>query len=268
MKEFGRKPKGFLKKHKSTSWGGVAGWYDDYLERNEDSYQRQVILPNLLRVLGIRRGTRVFDIACGQGFFTREFARLGARAIGADISKELIEYARAHSPREIVFYVSPAHQLSFAPAGEFDIVTIVLAVQNIQNISEVFAEAARVLRPAGRLVLVLNHPVLRVPKNSSWGWDARTNTQYRRIDRYLSAERVGIVMHPGKKNSEQTVTYHRSLQDIFRALLKNGFAVAKLEEWISHRKSQRGPRQKNEDVARKEFPLFLMLEARKFISLQ
>ncbi|MDO8561177.1 MAG: methyltransferase domain-containing protein [bacterium] len=263
MKEFGKKEKWFLKKKKSTSWGKVAGWYDDYLEMNEDSYQRQVILPNLLRVLEIRRGARIFDVACGQGFFTREFARLGARVMGADISRELIEYARAHSPREIIFYVSPAHQLSFVRAGGFDIVTIVLAIQNIQNISEVFAEARRLLKPSGRLVLVLNHPVLRVPKNSSWGWDTRTNAQYRRIDRYLSTEKVDIVMHPGIKNSEHTISYHRSLQNIFGPLSKNGFAVSRLEEWISHRKSQKGPRQKVEDIARKEFPLFLMLEARK-----
>ena len=69
-------------------------------------------------------------------------------------------------------------------------------------------------------------------------------------------------MHPGEEKGEQTISYHRSLQDFFKALSKNNFAVSKLEEWISHRESQEGPRQKAEDIARKEIPLFLMLETR------
>ena len=41
----------------STSWGPVAKWYDEYLGQ-EDTYQAQVILPNLLRLLSIKKGER------------------------------------------------------------------------------------------------------------------------------------------------------------------------------------------------------------------
>jgi hypothetical protein len=44
---------------------------------------------------------------------------------------------------------------------------------------------------------------------------------------------------------------------------KNGFAVSRLEEWNSNRKSQPGPRSKAEDKARKEIPLFMFMEAIK-----
>ena len=70
-------------------------------------------------------------------------------------------------------------------------------------------------------------------------------------------------MHPGMKDSEETISYHRSLQDFFKAFSKSNLAVTRLEEWISHKKSEQGPRQKAEDLARKEIPLFLMLEAKK-----
>ncbi len=40
-------------------------------------------------------------------------------------------------------------------------------------------------------------------------------------------------------------------------LAKHGFAVTRLEEWISNKKSQKGPRVTAEDKARKEIPLFL-----------
>ncbi|MEK7647259.1 MAG: class I SAM-dependent methyltransferase [Patescibacteria group bacterium] len=250
------------RKSKTTSWGEVAEWYDVYLEGDTDSYQRQVILPNLLRVLNIARGERVLDLACGQGFFAREFAKLGAKTAGADISPELVKIALQRSPESIDFHAMPAHKLSFARNGEFDAVIAVHALQNIENINEVFAEVRRVLAEGGRFVMVLNHPTFRIPKRSSWGWDEKIKTQYRRIDRYLSSEKVAIEMHPGEKVGERTFSYHRSLQDFFKALIKNGFAVSRLEEWISHKKSGRGPRQIAEDTARKEIPLFLMLEAK------
>ena len=68
-----------------TSWGKVAGWYGEYLG-NEDTFQTQVILPNLARILAPQPGTRILDLACGQGFFARAFAEAGAEVVGADIA--------------------------------------------------------------------------------------------------------------------------------------------------------------------------------------
>jgi len=244
-----------------TSWSAVADWYDTYLEVTPDSYQAMVIAPNLLRVLALKKGEQVIDIACGQGYFTRLFAEAGAVATGADISKELIAAAKKRSPK-IDFDVAPAHQLSFAKDASFDAATIVLAIQNIENIADVFAEVKRVLKPGGQFVLVMNHPAFRIPKRTSWGWDESKKTQYRRVDGYLSAAAIPIDMHPGATKGAQTLSYHRSLQDFFKALTKSGFAVTRLEEWISHKKSEKGPKQKAEDIARKEIPLFLMLEVK------
>lgn len=247
-------------KKRDTSWGGVADWYDDYL-KNEDSYQTQVVLPNLIRILSISKGETILDIACGQGFFASAFTEAGATVTGADIAKPLIEKAIATYPR-VTFHVAPAHQLTFAANGTYDSATCILAIQNIEHMSEVFAEAARVLKKGGRLILVLNHPAFRIPKRSHWGFNSEKSIQYRRLDGYLSGSTVEIEMHPGKDTGEKTISYHRSLQEIMKALAKNGFAITRLEEWISHKKSEPGPRQKAEDLARKEFPLFLMLEAR------
>ncbi len=167
-----------------SSWGKVAGWYDDLLEKDADTYQAKVILPNLLRVLALKPGERVIDIACGQGYFSRACAAAGARVTDTDISKELITLASKES-RGISYHVAPAHKLAFAKAGQFDTAIIVLAIQNIGEMDATFAEAARVLTPRGRMVLVLNHPAFRVLKHSSWGYDEAAAVQYRRVDRYL-----------------------------------------------------------------------------------
>jgi ubiquinone/menaquinone biosynthesis C-methylase UbiE len=243
---------------KSTSWGAVADWYGDYLEA-PDSYQSQVILPNLLRMLALQKSDMVLDLACGEGFFAREFAKSGAKVLGADISPELIAKAKkAGGP--VIYKVAKANNLGFAKDKEFTAIACVLALQNIDDIKAVFKEARRTLAPGGRMVVVLNHPTFRVLKRSSWGYDEAAKVQYRRIDGYLSAAKILVDMHPGKQGGPKTVSYHRSLQDFTKALASAGFAVTRLEEWTSHRASGKGPRQAAEDAARKEIPLFMALE--------
>lgn len=248
---------------KKTSWGHVAPWYHELIERDEDTYQKKVILPNLLRLANLKKGETVLDLACGQGFFSREFFKAGAQVIGADISKELIALARKNSPKNIRFEVTSADNSSFLPGNSVDTIATVLAIQNIENVDGVFAECDRVLKPKGKLFIVMNHPAFRIPKESSWGWDEKAKVQYRRVDRYLSEMTAKIEMRPGADKSVQTISFHRPLQYYFKKLSKAGFAVTRLEEWNSHKKSERGPRAIAEDRARKEIPLFLCLEARK-----
>jgi ubiquinone/menaquinone biosynthesis C-methylase UbiE len=252
-----------MDKKNKTSWGNVAGWYNDLLEKEEGTYQKDVILPNILRLLDIKKGEVVLDLACGQGFFSREFFKAGAEVVGADISSELIDIAKRNSPEGIKFVTAPADDLSFLSAGSVSKITIILAIQNIENLNGVLKECERVLKSKGKLFLVMNHPAFRIPKQSSWDWDDENKVQYRRIDEYLTESRVEIQMHPGDKPSECTVSFHRPLQVYFKALRKNGFYAEGLEEWISHKKSEPGPRAVAENKIRKEIPIFLFIQAVK-----
>jgi ubiquinone/menaquinone biosynthesis C-methylase UbiE len=258
-----------------TSWGAVAGWYDEMLSDSDDSYQKNVILPNLIRLVDPKNSQTILDVACGQGYFTKAFASSMSDidVIGCDISPELIELAKkeptnsssANSPK---FQVSPADNIPFMKNESADTITIVLAIQNIENLAGTFAECSRILKPSGRLLVVLNHPAFRIPQNSSWQWDENESKQYRRIDAYMSDHSTKIDMTPGEADQYKkkfTVSFHRPLQSYFKALNKAGLSVARLEEWISHRKSQKGPRGAEEDRTRKEIPMFLCLECHKIL---
>ena len=249
-----------MPKPKNTSWENVAEWYDTLLE-GEGTYQKELILPNLLRLMELRRGDAVLDLACGPGFFAREFAAKGASVTGVDASQSLIAVARKNGAQGAEFHVGSADAMPFIKDKTIDKAAIVLALQNMESATGALGECARVLKPGGRLYAVLNHPAFRVPKASSWGWDEKEKVQYRRVDRYLSELKVPIQMHPGGSPNQHTTSFHRPLQYYFKALNKAGFAVTLMEEWNSHKKSQEGPRAKAEDVARKEIPLFLCLVA-------
>ncbi len=248
---------------KGTSWNKVADWYDELLEAGEDTYQGAVILPNLMRLAAIREGENVLDVGCGQGLFSRAFRAAGARVIGVDISPRLVEIARERAPEGISFHRGNAERLPMVDTASVDKAIAVLSIQNMSDAGKVFAEVARTLKPNGKLMLVLNHPAFRVPKKSSWGWDEKEKIQYRRVDGYLSESKEKIDMHPGTPGSHLTYSFHRSMQYYMKAFRRNGFAITGLEEWISHRTSQKGPRAWAEDTARKEIPLFMFIEATK-----
>jgi len=248
---------------KDTSWEDQAAWYEALLKNPKGTYQQEVILPNLLRLAKIKKGQTILDLACGPGFFSRAFHAAGAKVIGVDLSKKMIDFARKNSSPEIKYYVSDASCLEFIKDGSIDLVVIILAIQNIENINAVFKECHRVLKTKGKLMIVMNHPAFRIPQLSDWLWDEKKKIQARRVDQYLTEAKLKIKTHPGKKESGYTISFHRPLQFYFKTLNNQGFVVTRLEEWISPKKSEKGPRQGAEDRARKEFPLFLFLEGMK-----
>lgn len=247
-------------KNKDTSWNKVAGWYDELL-KNDDSYQSKVILPNLLRFLNLKKGEKVYDLACGQGYFANIFAHVGAEVVASDLSKKLIETAKKDAKEKVLFYITPAHRAQFLKDNSIETIVVVLAIQNIENVNEVFAECKRILKKDGRMVLVLNHPAFRVPQASDWYF--QDGVQSRIVSKYLSESKLSIDMTPGEKNPKKkitTISFHRSLQYYVKIFSKNGLVITRLEEWISHKQSGTGPRQIAEDKARKEIPMFMCLE--------
>jgi ubiquinone/menaquinone biosynthesis C-methylase UbiE len=244
----------------------VAGWYDDLVGEHGSEYHQEVVIPRTLRLLAPAPGDRVLDVACGQGVLSRAVASTGARVTAIDVSPALIDAARRHetpgSGSRIDYRVGDARALGDAlEAGSFDTALLVLAIQNIAPLSPVWEGLHRVLRPTGRLIVVMMHPCFRIPKQSHWGWEDREALQYRRIDRYLSSTKAEIQIHPGAAPSQTTPSFHRPLQAYVNTMGSAGFAINHVEEWTSHKTSPPGPRKAALDASRREIPMFLALRA-------
>ncbi len=253
-----------MPKETKTSWGGVADWYDAMLH-DEKSFQKNVIAPNLLRLMEIQKGEKILDLACGTGYFSNIFFEAGAAVQGIDIGKELIEIARQNSPDKIEYSIASADKIPQIKTDSINKVAIILALQNIENVAGVLGECKRVLKKNGSLFLVLNHPTFRIPGESEWGYDDQKNIEYRRIDGYLSEKKISIDMHPGEKIKDKTISFHRSLQYYCKQFAKQGLCIARFEEWISHRQGPKGKRFSATERSRKEIPLFLFLEIKKLL---
>ena len=249
-----------------TDWGEVADWYDQLVGESGSEYHREVVLPGVLRLLAMQPGEKAIDIACGQGVLCRILNERGVEATGVDAARELIAAARERGPQTIRYDVADARELKFLPTDHFAAAACVLAVQNINPLQPVFEGVHRLLKPGGRLVIVMMHPAFRGPRETSWGWDEKAKVQYRRTDRYLLPRKTPIVAHPGKAPGVYTWTFHRPMESYVKALRSGGLLVDALEEWPSHKTSTSGPRAAAENTARKEIPMFLAMRAVKVVA--
>ena len=185
----------------------------------------------------------MLDIACGQGVLARLLHERGVKVTGVDAARELIAAAKQRSDPSIEYHVGDARELhKMTPADHFDAAACVLAIQNIHPISGVFEGVARALKPGGRFVIAMTHPAFRGAKETSWGWDQKSMTQYRRVDRYLLPRKTPIVTHPGKDPGKYTWTFHKPIESYVKSLRNAGLLIDAIEEWPSHKTSTSGPR--------------------------
>ena len=249
----------------STGWDQMAEYWDAKLGDEGDLWHRTLIDPPLLQLVGPTAGLRVLDLACGNGYLCRRFARQGAVVSGLDACAPVIERARlreARAPLGIEYHVADAAQLQVFETGTFDLVVCNMALMDIEDAAGALLEVGRVLRHAGRLVASLSHPCFDKVNDSGWSIDYifPHTTVWRKISHYRE---IAMAEMPWAEFSDQTIltrAYHRPLSWYFHALRAAGLAVTAFEEPEPTgeflRNSQQGPW-----IA--EIPLHCVIEARK-----
>jgi ubiquinone/menaquinone biosynthesis C-methylase UbiE len=258
--------KPFNHKKNPTSWEPSSDWYDGLVGAKGHYYHEHVILPHLLRLLNIKgqESLSLLDLACGQGVLARNLPQ-NIQYTGIDISPSLINSAKEQSKKNKnhQFYVGDVTTPFPIEKKDFDVATIVLALQNLANPPACLKNASSHLKRKSKLYLVINHPCFRIPRQSSWIIDENTHQQARKIFRYMSTMEIPLLSKPGQEDSEKLISYHYNLSQISLWLKEAGFCISKIEEWISDKTSE-GGMAKVENRARQEFPLFMMIEATKF----
>lgn len=246
-----------------TSWENVGVWYQTLVGEEGHYYHRKIIMPGVVKLLNIdsQKAAHILDLACGQGIAAR-YLPPELSYTGVDASPSLIKFAKQQPSNRRTFMVGDATKELPLAKRAFSHALVILALQNIEEPKHVLANAAKHLQQQGSLLLVLNHPCFRIPRQSSWGIDDSKQLQYRRIDRYLSPLKIPVHMEPSKKGqSAVTWSFHHPLSSFFQWLSETGFVIEAVEEWASDKVST-GKMAKIENRARKEIPLFMAIKAR------
>src|SRR5690625_4098409 len=116
----------------------------------------------LLGPLERLRGDRVLELGCGAGQCSRWLRAQGVeRVLGVDVSRRQLQHARRideDTGLRVPAAQTDVQRLPFA-AGAFDLVCSAFGgLPFVPDAAAALAEAARVLRPGGRLVFSVSHP--------------------------------------------------------------------------------------------------------------
>lgn len=249
----------------NTSWEPVEKWYNKSVGDDGHYYHQNIVIPGVLRLLNLEKqaNARVLDIACGQGILARKIPQT-IPYTGFDLSSSLVKAAKASDKNSLHQYVVADATKPFPLKNQvFSHATIILALQNMEHPEQVFKHLNPFLIEKGVLVIVLNHPCFRIPRQTSWQVDQEKKIQYRRVDRYASPMQIPIQAHPSKgENSATTHSFHFSLSAYSKMLENAGFVITSIEEWCSDKVSVGGAA-KMENRSREEFPMFMTIVARK-----
>ena len=124
----------------------------------------------VLAAAGVRTGTRVLDLGCGQGDLTLALLARGAAVTGLDLSTGMVEIARRRvelhgAGRGATFMAGPAERTGL-PGGSFDVIVGRWILHHV-DLRPAAPELARLLAPGGRAVFLENsgaNPLLNLAR--------------------------------------------------------------------------------------------------------
>ncbi|MFC0714635.1 class I SAM-dependent methyltransferase [Cellulomonas biazotea] len=217
--------------------GGTAGrrWWDEnaaeYLDEHgaflgpaDFVWCPEGVREQDARLLGDVAGRRVLEIGAGAAQCSRWLAAQGAEAVATDVSGGMLaagaRYDRAAGTRTPLVQAD-ARALPFADDA-FDVVfTAFGAIPFVPDPGRVHAEARRVLRPGGRWVFAVTHPLRwAFPDDPSAHGLTATRSYFDRRP-YVETGESGRVLY---------AEYHRTLGDHVADVVGAGFVLDRLVE--------------------------------------
>jgi SAM-dependent methyltransferase len=182
--------------------GGYEGWAVTYDGEDNGCFPMRddVLTPMLDRLTP----GRALDAACGTGAVAQQLRERGHDVVGVDLAEEMLARARNAVP-DACFVLGDITELPL-PDNAVDHVVCSLALTHLRDLRFFFAEAARVMRPRGHLLLL----------------DTRGH--------FTGSTRYPLVKEAPDGRVGYVAGYSHSLGDYLRAALPHGYVVRACEE--------------------------------------
>ncbi len=226
---------GFHPVDDAAGGGAARGWWDEnaveYLAEHGDflgpadfCWCPEDLREADARLLGPVTGRDVLEVGAGAAQCSRWLLGQGARAVATDVSAGMLAAGRALDARmgvRVPMVQADARALPFA-AGSFDIAfTAFGALPFVPDAAAVHREVARVLRPGGRWVFAVTHPLRwAFPDDPSERGLTAIRSYFDRTP-YVETDEDGAVRY---------AEFHRTFGDHVAELTGAGFALTRLVE--------------------------------------
>ena len=205
-----------------NEWEQQAGWWQAEFTAGADPEYEEQILP--LAAEWLRGADRVLDVGTGEGQLARLAVKGGSGlVVGVDPTRGQLTVARERAGGPV--YIRGAAATLPCRSGFFDAAIACLVFEHIEDYTEAIGEVARVLRPGGRFLFFLNHPLLQTP-GSGWIDDRILGEQYWRIGPYLVEDKT-----LEEVDKDVWIPFvHRPLSRYVNALVEAGLVITRMEE--------------------------------------
>lgn len=213
-----------------AAYDEIAGWYDEAVRKGPLTPFHEWIVPILLDLADEVRGSRVCDLACGQGIVARRVAARGSSVVGVDISGKLLDLARRYEREEplgISYLIDDARILGGLPDAGFDGVVCNMSLMDIPDLAGTLGSVLRVLRPGGWFVFSVVHPICGTPGSPWWitEGDEIVGVGVRNYFAEGHWRRDNPTGIRGKLGA-----YHRTIGTYVEELVRSGFTLERLIE--------------------------------------
>lgn len=215
---------------------------------------------SLVDSFGIREGSKILDLGCGDGTTALPAAKLGADVLGVDIARNLVEAGNKRAKEEginnCVFQEGDASNLCELSDHTFDLVVSIFGAMFAPKPFDVAKEMVRVTRRGGRIIMgnwIPNDPTLvaQILKISSaytpppaegfvspMTWGIESNVIDRFVGAGVPAAKISFARDtfafnfPGTPSAlaDEFRKYYGPTMNAFEAAEKNGRVAALQEE--------------------------------------
>ncbi|HSM71857.1 MAG TPA: class I SAM-dependent methyltransferase [Anaerolineales bacterium] len=190
-------------------------WSDIYdtdanLTRDLDAKITRVLLAN-------QHFDSILELGCGTGKNTEYFAKIGSTVHALDFSKRMIQKAKEKvKAKNVRFEMADLTKRWNSADDAYDLITCNLVLEHIEDLSHIFAEAARVLKPNRKFLVNELHPFKQYGGSKA---------------RFESSN--GII---------EVDAFVHHVSEFINAASENGLKLAKLNEYWHKEDEGRSPR--------------------------
>jgi len=222
------------------SWEATAEWWDEQIGPEGNEFHRTLIAPAQMRLLELKPGETVLDIACGNGQFAREMARAGVNVVAFDFTERFLARARQHTEAAGIHSIeyhsldaTDEKKLLSLGEGRFDAAVCTMALMDMTEITPLMRSLIRLLKAGGRFVFSVTHPCfngngVRLCLEEEDRDGTLVDIYSVKVVEYLkqSVQRgVGIIGQP-----EPHYYFHRPLCELLNECFRAGLVMNGIEE--------------------------------------
>lgn len=223
-------------------WDANAAYWDERMGEG-NLFHATLVGPSAERLLDLQPGESVIEFGAGNGQFSRRMAELGATVLATELSPRLVELARqrTESRPELVGSImfqpldaADLDQLAAIAGDPFDAAVCNMAIMDMIAIDPLLNAVRRLLKPGGRFVFTIMHPVLNNAGGSRFcvemddvGGDIHVEHSMKIFRYRTTGATLGLAM---LGQPEKQWYFHRTLSELLGACFAAGLVMDGIEE--------------------------------------